>query len=244
MTALAAAAADRLKHRLRTQAPSLHAKFRFLRRPAWWWGYVKGCYYTLRYVDSYTTFPAILFEEPVRMRVVKAREGRIEITGRLIVSAWMGGAGTTRLFVGRGAWLVVGNDFRIGHDVLLVVSEGGRLELGGRDRAATSGITCKSVVFATEAVTIGRDCIVSWNTTITDSDHHPVDGIIARQPVVLGDRVWVSTGAGILKGAQVGAGSIVGASALVLRGTYPDRSVLAGVPAKVIQRDCPPWSSE
>jgi len=240
----ASGVAERLKQRLRTQAPSLHAKARFLRRPAWWWGYLKGCWYTLRYVDSHTTFPAIRFEEPVRLRIVKSRHGRIEIAGQLVVSSWMGGAGATRLFVDRGGRLVIYNDVRIGHDVLLVVSQDALLQLGGRDRSESSGITCNAIVFATQSITIGRDCIVSWNTTITDSDHHPVDGVVARQPVVLGDRVWVSMGARILKGAEVGADSVVGASALVLRGAYPDRSVLGGVPAKVIRTDCPPWSSE
>jgi acetyltransferase-like isoleucine patch superfamily enzyme len=235
MTAMGVKDAARARYRGLVRAS------RVLRHPHRCWGYLKGCYYTWRFVDSYNVFPAIVFDEPLKLRIVKARKGRIEITGRLTVSAWKGGDTASRVFVGRGGRLTLGNDFHIGHDVLLIVSDGAALELGGADQAS-SGITCKSIVFATESITIGRDCIISWDTTITDSDHHSMPGVVGRLPVEIGDRVWVSRGAGILKGAVIGSDCVVGASALVLRGTYPSRSLLGGVPAKVLKSGDVGWS--
>lgn len=53
-------------------------------------------------------------------------------------------------------------------------------------------------------------------------------------PIIIGDNVWVGANSSILKGAHIGANSIVAAHSVVLAGTYPDNSILVGVPAKAI----------
>lgn len=52
-------------------------------------------------------------------------------------------------------------------------------------------------------------------------------------PIEIGSNVYIGNRVTILPGTKVGNHCIVGACAL-LRGTYPDNSVIAGVPAKVI----------
>ncbi|MEY2988034.1 MAG: hypothetical protein RJB13_1555 [Pseudomonadota bacterium] len=54
-------------------------------------------------------------------------------------------------------------------------------------------------------------------------------------PIVIGDDVWIGSGAIVLKGAQIGHGSIVASGAVVTAGIYPDRCILAGNPARVIK---------
>jgi len=49
----------------------------------------------------------------------------------------------------------------------------------------------------------------------------------------LGINVWIGRGASVLKGAQIGAHSIVGANAVVTR-NLPEGSRSAGVPARLI----------
>ncbi len=113
-------------------------------------------------------------------------------------------------------------------------------------------------------VTIGRRFISSWNVFIQDFDPHPIDPALrgrqvemicgnfrpryARAPLAepldwafpgeairIGDDVWAGANVTILKGARIGAGSIVATGAVVLAGDYPARSLLAGNPARVVK---------
>ncbi|MBL7716936.1 MAG: acyltransferase [Bdellovibrionales bacterium] len=56
------------------------------------------------------------------------------------------------------------------------------------------------------------------------------------EPIVIGNDVWVGANVTILKGAKIGNGCVVATGSVVVRGDYPDRSVLAGSPAKVIKQ--------
>src|SRR5262249_27189854 len=102
-------------------------------------------------------------------------------------------------------------------------------------------------------VRIGNYVVLGWNTTITDTDFHPLapaeriaDAIacsplskgrprpeIPRRPVIIEDDVWVGPNATILKGVRIGAGAFVEAGALVAR-DVPPRSRVMGNPARVI----------
>lgn len=53
--------------------------------------------------------------------------------------------------------------------------------------------------------------------------------------ILIGDDVWVGANCTILKGARIGSGCIVATGAVVLAGEYPDRSLVAGNPAKVVK---------
>jgi acetyltransferase-like isoleucine patch superfamily enzyme len=50
-------------------------------------------------------------------------------------------------------------------------------------------------------------------------------------PIIIKDDCFIGVNAVLLPGTTIGAGSIVGAGAVV-KGTFPDSSVIAGVPAK------------
>ena len=54
-------------------------------------------------------------------------------------------------------------------------------------------------------------------------------------PIVIGNDVWLGAGVTILKGSNIGDGCIVAAGAVVLRGHYPERSLIAGNPATVVK---------
>ncbi len=56
-----------------------------------------------------------------------------------------------------------------------------------------------------------------------------------KEAIEIGDDVWVGANATILKGAKIGKGCIVATGSVVIRGTYPEHSVLAGNPAKVVK---------
>lgn len=90
-------------------------------------------------------------------------------------------------------------------------------------------------------VTIGRECLIAEETDIRTSDSHSIveadSGRRVNPPgaVRLGDRVWIGKGAAVLKGVEIGAGSIIGMRSLVTR-DIPERCVAAGTPARVLRQ--------
>lgn len=130
-----------------------------------------------------------------------------------------------------------------------------RFALDRSDAKITIGDRCfvgKSLLVAAESITLEDDVIVSWGVTIVDHNSHPlspevrsadvgqwVEGAkdwsqVAMSPVRLKRGCWVGFNAVILKGVQIGEGSIVGAGSVVTH-DVPDRTVVAGNPAKVIR---------
>ena len=55
------------------------------------------------------------------------------------------------------------------------------------------------------------------------------------QPVEIGDDVWFGANTTVLAGAKIGSGCIIAAGAVVVRGDYPPRSILAGNPARIVK---------
>ncbi|ENM5881862.1 exopolysaccharide biosynthesis acetyltransferase VpsG [Vibrio metoecus] len=79
---------------------------------------------------------------------------------------------------------------------------------------------------------IGKECVIGSNVTIggrSRSEHVPV----------IGDHVYIATGAKILGDIHVGDGAVIGANAVVLE-DVPAYSVVVGIPAKVIKTDINP----
>lgn len=88
---------------------------------------------------------------------------------------------------------------------------------------------------------IGARCIVADWVYMGDFDHRtddvhvPIkDQGIVKSPVRVGDDVWVGVKSSVLRGADVGHGSVVAAHAVV-RGDVPPFSVVAGVPGRVVR---------
>ena len=90
-------------------------------------------------------------------------------------------------------------------------------------------------------IDIGDDVYTGMNVYITDQNHGYEDlempiGIQNPQddPVVIGSGSWIGSGAVVLPGAQIGKHCVVAANSVV-RGHFPPKAVIAGVPAKVVR---------
>jgi len=98
-----------------------------------------------------------------------------------------------------------------------------------------------SHIVAHQSVEIGDDVWTGPYVYITDQNHgyEDPDSPIGRQlpvnrPVSIGAGSWLGAGAIILPGARIGRNVVVAAGSVV-RGDVPDKCVVAGVPAKIIR---------
>lgn len=130
--------------------------------------------------------------------------------------------------------------------VALATEEHGYIEIG--DYSYLSG----AALIATESIILGQYVYIAGGVTIVDSDFHPIDpaarlrdtvlispaGNKAQRPpfesapVIIGDNVWIGYNATILKGVEIGEGSIIQPGAVVLR-SVPPGSLVSGNPAQV-----------
>jgi acetyltransferase-like isoleucine patch superfamily enzyme len=94
----------------------------------------------------------------------------------------------------------------------------------------------RSEVSSMASVTIGRRCAIGPEVVVRDNDEHWLAGRPMSAPVTIGDDVWICARAMILKGVAIGDGAVVGAGAVVTS-DVPPRSLVAGVPAKVIREE-------
>jgi acetyltransferase-like isoleucine patch superfamily enzyme len=87
--------------------------------------------------------------------------------------------------------------------------------------------------------TIGPECAIAWGVRIVDTDFHKLldNGKTSpHAPVHIGQKCWIGANALVLKGVNIGRGSVVAAGAVVTS-EVPSRSLVAGVPARVVRKD-------
>jgi len=107
----------------------------------------------------------------------------------------------------------------------------------GNEVGITGGTIC-----AANRIEIGNRVWIGANTTIVDTDFHPLDPVErlenpldgANAPVVIEDDVFIGMNCLILKGVTIGKGSVIGAGSVV-SGDVPAGVIFAGNPARLIK---------
>ncbi|MCM3268303.1 acyltransferase [Paenibacillus elgii] len=127
----------------------------------------------------------------------------------------------------------------IGNHVLLHAGVGFYLDAPGAtvEIGDKTFINRRTEFMCKQHIRVGSHCAISWDVSIMDTDYHTImDGRPNTKPVIIGDHVWIGCKATILKGVTIGDGAIVAAGSVVAH-DVPPRSVVAGVPAKVVKTD-------
>ena len=125
--------------------------------------------------------------------------------------------------------------------VILCTWQAGAVLETGANFAMTGGTLC-----AGERITIGDRVTIGANSTVIDTDFHPLDPELRRlrpndgatAPVTIEDDVFVGMNCLILKGVTLGRGCVVGAGSVVI-GDVPPYAVAAGNPARVVRSHTP-----
>lgn len=133
------------------------------------------------------------------------------------------------------AVLKVKGKFKIYYDCDIAVFKGARLTIGKGYMNSGSQIRCSNKITIGDGVAIARDAM------IMDSDSHTIqyddkNKTNTSSGIIIGKHVWIGARAMILKNVTIGNGSIIAAGAVVTH-DVPEKCMVAGVPAKVIQRN-------
>jgi acetyltransferase-like isoleucine patch superfamily enzyme len=116
---------------------------------------------------------------------------------------------------------------------------GARVNFNARDRLLAHEPGC---------ITIGHGSLFASDIDITVSDMHSIfdaatgDRLNQAKDVTIGEDVWVADRCTVMKGAEIGSGSVIGAASIVT-GRIPPAALAAGVPARVI-REGIRWTRE
>lgn len=135
------------------------------------------------------------------------------------------------------------NTVNIEHDCVLKdvdiwISDGGFVKIGHNTHfTGKIHIAC----IEGKTVEIGERCLFSDSIIFRTGDSHSIldkNGVRINQArdIYIGDHVWVGQQVTVLKGAAVGAESIIGTGSLLTGKEYESNSIIAGSPAHVIKK--------
>lgn len=135
--------------------------------------------------------------------------------------------------------IVLGQDVMIGRSAWLDISvktQGGEIIVGDGTQIGRN-----VVISACRKIEIGKKCLLSYNVSLIDHDHNfradvsPMDsGISEGREIIIGDECFIGAHSFILKGVVLGKHCVVGANSVVAE-SFPENSVIAGNPAKLIK---------
>lgn len=158
----------------------------------------------------------LVLKSPLNMGIKQVKKSKME----------------TRLLVETGAKMTVSGSFSMYAGSYIRVIKGSELILHGGFINENVQITAGNIVEIGSGCTIGRDVV------IRSYDGHTIvkEGYSIAEPIKIGNHVWIGQGATILKGVTIGDGAIVASGAIVTK-DVPAHSIVAGVPAKVIEEN-------
>ena len=142
-------------------------------------------------------------------------------------------------FIGPNTWVnnySISNMFGLYQRTIFYAKNGGKIVVG-----SDCGISGTSFC-AMKSIVIGNRVQIGANTKIMDNDMHSLDPTeryyddrsnILCKPVSIGNDCFVGANCIILKGTTLGENCIVGAGSVV-HGEFPDNSIIAGNPARLI----------
>lgn len=142
-------------------------------------------------------------------------------------------------FKGKNTWVnnySLSNMFGLYQRTIFYAKSGGVISIGSACGISGASFCAMCSILVGDRVQIGA------NTKIIDNDMHSLSAsdraldirdTIKKKPVTIEDDCFIGANSIILKGTRLGKKCIVGAGSVV-HGDFPDNSIIAGNPAKII----------
>ena len=94
-------------------------------------------------------------------------------------------------------------------------------------------------IWCSEEITFGNHVLLGWNITFRDSDGHMIlkngVGNEIKKSISIGKHSWICSESHVLKGARMGADSVLAYNSVLLKPYEQNNVLLAGQPAKIIE---------
>ena len=131
------------------------------------------------------------------------------------------------------------------------VTFGGKASIGHGSKLSVRGnlclgdgfnMTAESTIVCAKEIRFGRDCLLSWDILVMDTDEHPLynkenERINPDKPILVGDHVWIGCKCVLLKGAEVPSHTVLAAGTLLKSAFAGEHQVIGGNPPSILKRD-------
>ncbi len=122
------------------------------------------------------------------------------------------------------------------------IARGCRIDIGPSAKVTLregSYINANTLMIIMHSLTMGPNCVISWNCQFLDEDFHEIEYEGKKQltsnGIVLSGNNWVGCGVKIYKGTFIAEGCVIAADSVV-RGSFHEKNTLiGGNPARVLK---------
>jgi acetyltransferase-like isoleucine patch superfamily enzyme len=211
----------------------------------------------LNFKSIYFNFKYLPFSQAIKMPIMISNKVYLRtMAGRIILDCPIKrgiikiGYGDVGIFddkKSRSIWEVSGEvvfkgKCSIGHGSKISVGKSGKLTLGDNFE-----ITAESSIISFSEIQIGKDCLISWDALIMDTDFHKIKDennnlLNPPKPIIIGDKVWIACRCTIMKNAVIPSGCVIGANSVLGKALEKKNSLYAGNPCRFIKENIT-WES-
>lgn len=191
----------------------------------------KTIYANLRYfkLNIAFKFPIIIFRDT---NIKHLKRGNIVLVSKPSFGMLLIGIPSVEFYTGRTVFDVDGKLFLSGRTLIgsgsyvLIGNEGCLRILGDFEIKATGKL------MITSSVTIGNNCLFSWNVTLMDTDWHKIYNLDNQQylnppkPIKIDNNVWVGCNVTILKGVIIPQNTVIAANSLITKSITISNSII------------------
>lgn len=131
--------------------------------------------------------------------------------------------------------LILKGHYSIGRGCRIDIAKNAKITIG-----KGGYINVNSTFIIMHGLTIGDNCVISWDCQFLDEDFHEINYLGEKEKknqISIGNNVWIGCGVKIFKGTVIPDGSVIAANSIV-KGVFSERNVLiSGHPAKVVKQN-------